>query len=570
MANAASYPLLFQQLALQRCLRNNLRVKVREQALVPARSRFVLCSVLVWGFIFAVSYEGFYELRHRFMLPLDGLMQEFLLDMLFLSLTALLVFSSGIILYSSLFAAPETAYLLSLPVPADHVFAYKLQGAVAFSSWAFVLLGSPVLIAYGMTVEDGASWIYYPSLLLFFLGFVLIPGTLGGLFCLLIVNLLPRGKKQLLVGAGTAALLLATMVVWRWYSSVQGLAFGSRDWFSAILDQLAPASSIWLPSHWIARGLQAAALGEWYRAGYYLALVWSNGLFLYVATTWLSTHLYRRGFNRTASGGTLRKKYGGQWLDRCLDKTLFFLDGQTRLLIIKDFRTFRRDPAQWFQIFIFVQLVTLYFYNMRQFYQQDIGRPFQNGISFLTLLAIAFLTCAYTGRFIFPMLSLEGRKFWILGLLPLNRDRLLWGKFMFSAVGTVIIGEFLTSFSNVMLNMPWQIVLVHGMTIAVIACVLSGLSVGLGACMPNFRESDPSKIAVGLGGTLNLVAGLLVLIVVICLMAGPWHGLLFMRQNLDERPWWIYPGIIVGASFGAATVLVSMRAGARTLRRMEF
>ena len=33
--------------------------------------------------------------------------------------------------------------------------------------------------------------------------------------------------------------------------------------------------------------------------------------------------------------------------------------------------------------------------------------------------------CAYTGRFIFPMLSLEGNKFWILGLLPLH----LWRSF---------------------------------------------------------------------------------------------------------------------------------------------
>ena len=132
-------------------------------------------------------------------------------DILFGSLTMLLIFSTGIIIYSSLFASQESAFLLTTPVPDDHVFSYKLQGAIAFSSWAFVLLGSPVLIAYGMVVKGGASWPYYPSLVLFFLGFILIPGTVGALLTLIIVNIVPRDRKQLLLGrrfrgAGAAGL----------------------------------------------------------------------------------------------------------------------------------------------------------------------------------------------------------------------------------------------------------------------------------------------------------------------------------------------------------------------------
>ena len=74
-----------------------------------------------------------------------------------------------------------------------------------------------------------------------------------------------------------------------------------------------------------------------------------------------------------------------------------------------------------------------------------------------------------------------------------------------------------------MLSMPRLIIAMHAVTIVVLALGLSGVSVGLGACMPNFRETDPSKIAVGFGGTLNLVACLLLLIVVIVLMAVPIH-----------------------------------------------
>src|SRR5262249_42148069 len=97
------------------------------------------------------------------------------------------------------FASAETSFLLAAPVAADQGFAYKFQGAVVFSRWAFVLLGSPVLLAYGLQVGDGAPWYFYVALPLFFLGFVLLPGSLGALLCLLLVTFLPRRRKQLVL-----------------------------------------------------------------------------------------------------------------------------------------------------------------------------------------------------------------------------------------------------------------------------------------------------------------------------------------------------------------------------------
>ncbi len=546
---------------------NALRV-LRERSLLRVLT-ILFCSLVVWGTVFALSYIGFREMRLKWALNLNGLLMGFLLDGLFTSLTFLLVFSTGIIAYSSLFASPEATYLLSTPLPADQIFGYKLQGAIAFSSWAVVLLGSPILIAYGLNVENGAPWFYYPGLLLFFLGFVLIPGALGAIITLLLVNIMPRDRRQLFMLATLFLLLPPLVISWRWVSDVRGLPFGSRVWFSTLLSELDFMKR--LPSHWMAQGVQSMVLDEAGQAGYYLALVWSNGLLLYLLAVWLARRLYRPCYNRMASGGRLRKKYGGHWLDLGVDRALFFLDGPIRHLIVKDFRTFRRDPAQWFQMVILVLLAVFSFSSMRRFFVKDIDFAFQNGIGLLTLVAISFLMCAYTGRFIFPMLSLEGRKFWILSLLPLKRDHLLWGKFAFSTVGVIIPAECLVIFCNSMLRIPWQVVLVHCATVAVLACTCSGLSVGLGACMPNFRENDPSKIAVGLGGTLNLIACLLILVVVICAMALPWHLHMIKDPGLTEPlPLWIYHAMAAGVIFGLLTTHLALRSGARALRNMEF
>lgn len=559
-------PILFQRLRWQ-LMRNGIDVAMQRSGVRVFT--IVASSLVIWFGVFLLSLGGFHVLQLN--LPLFGSILGLLFDFLFMALTMLLVFSSGLILYSSLFRSPEATFLLSTPARADQVFAFKYQGAIAFSSWAFILLGSPILLAYGIIAQ--VPWYFYVLLPIYFFGFVLLPGSLGALLCLLLVNWTPRRPRQAI--ALVAVLVVAAVVFWvygvarsAWLSSL------NRDAVQQLLGQFAFTQNPLVPSHWMARGLLAAARRDLEGALFYLALVASNGMFLYLFTAWMAQGLYRRGYNRVATGGMMRRRYGGLWLDRLLTGMVGFLDSQTKLLIVKDFRTFRRDPAQWAQVVIFTGLLTLYFANIRRLYLEQISWNYQNSISLLNLCATAFLLCAYTGRFIFPMLSLEGRKFWILGLLPLQRERLLWGKFVFSATGGLLIAEFLMLLGDIMLEMSWLVVVLHALTVAVLALGLSGLSVGLGACMPNFQENDPSKIAVGFGGTLNLVFGLIFLLTVIALMAAPWH--LAAAQRPDAQVvtgltgWLIAAGVVAGLLLGTAVVLVPLWLGAQALRRMEF
>jgi ABC-2 type transport system permease protein len=576
-----SQPALFRKLRW-RLLVNGINSMLDGSPIRPIS--ILMCSLVVWLFIFLVSLEGFRFLQHDVRLPLGGEIVGTLFDVLFMLLGVLLIFSSGLVLYASLFGSPETAFLLSRPARADRVFAFKFQGALAFSSWAFLLLGAPLLIAYGLV--RSAPWEFYTLFLpLFFLGFVLLPGSIGGVACLLIVNYLPKRRKQILVIGSLA--VIAVFGIW-------GLeivrASRPENWgaesVNVLLDRFAFTRSRIAPTHWVARGLRAAAgHGEMSKTLYNLALVWSNGLFLYLLTTFVASKLYRRGYNRIATGGDLRRKFGGLWMDRVIDRALPFVRPGTRLLIVKDFRTFRREPQQWAQILIFSILLTLYFTNIRRLFPGQIDWVHQNGLSILNVSTISLLLCTYTGRFVYPMLSLEGRKFWILGLLPMKREQLLWGKFAFSTVMVLGIAGLLVLLSDLMLGMPMGLILMHFLAVTVIATGLSGLSVGLGAWMPNFRETDPSKIAVGFGGTLNLVAGLAFLVIILTVMVLPWHlfsGLAATNVVIRGRDPTaalnltpanmavIATGAIIGILLGAVAVYFPLRIGARALRQMEF
>ena len=130
----------------------------------------------------------------------------------------------------------------------------------------------------------------------------------------------------------------------------------------------------------------------------------------------------------------------------------------------------------------------------------------------------ALILSTFTSRFIFPLLSLEGRNFWVLGLLPLKREAILWGKFAFASGISLVATEVLVVLSDLMLRMGPAMIALHMGMVAVLCFGLSGISVGLGARLPNLKESDPSKIAAGFGGTLNLLVSL---VFIFSIVTGP-------------------------------------------------
>ena len=249
---------------------------------------------------------------------------------------------------------------------------------MAFSSYAFVLLGSPILLGYGWMY--GVPWYFYFMLPLFFIGYILLPGSAGALLCLLAVNYLPRKPKQLALAIGSVVGLI--VLIWGYRLTLAAReAVANPDALQRLFGYFTFSRNDLLPSHWMGQSVKRpeASRGALER----LALVWSQGLFAYLAAAYAAKLLYRRGFNRLSTGDSLRRRYGGHWMDRILDRAVSFLHPQTRLLIVKDFRTFRRDPAQWGQILIFAGLLVFYTANTRRFYSEELGYYYQSGVSLL-------------------------------------------------------------------------------------------------------------------------------------------------------------------------------------------
>jgi ABC-2 type transport system permease protein len=554
-----------------RLVRNTVR-----SALLGSRLRLgmlVCCSAVFWVGLFGLFFEGF-----RFIaiyVDLVNTIVESIFSMFFLSLLVMLFFSTGILTYTGLFHSREAAFLLTTPTTTDRIFAYKFFEAMGFSSWGFLLLGSPMLVAYGITVQAPAG--FYGIFLLYLVSFVMVPGGLGAVAAILVANFFPRRQKTVL-GLGVAGLLAVVVTVVFRLLSTPGDA-GSPDWLGGMIQKLEWSQNPLWPSRWTAVGLMASAKGDHATGLFYLRILAANALLIYLVAAVVARDLYRKGYGRVQGERSSKRKAGLYALDALFHRAFFFLPRPIRLLILKDLRTFRRDPAQWSQFLIFFGLLAFYFVNIRRLSYDMQNAYWRNLVSFLNLGVTALILSTFTSRFIFPLLSLEGRNFWVLGLLPLRREAILWGKFAFASGISLVATEFLVVLSDLMLRMHPAMIGLHVGMVGVLCLGLSGISVGLGARLPNLKESDPSKIAAGFGGTLNLLVSLVFIFAIVTALALPCHLYFAGFEANDLSPFalsterfrfWLVVAIAASLVIGAVGTIVPLRIGIKAFRRMEF
>ena len=545
-------------------------------------------SLLFWSGLFVLFYSGFQFVVANVGAPgasYHAQTVQFVFTLFFVSLQIMLIFSAGIILYGGLYATRETSFLMTLPVRDSRLVYYRFQEALFFSSWGFFLLASPMMVAYGLVVS--APWYYYAYLPVMVVSFAYIPCALGAIACLLLISRLPH-LRRLVVG------LVAVVVIGGAYFSIwRTLNISNADllgaaWFKETFHRFEFTRGEWLPSTWLSNGLLDAARPTtmdpndlpWFESGKYLIVLVSNALFLHVMVTWVGSRVFRRSYHGLYARAARESVSRMAWVDRVAMLMFQPFSRATRLLILKDLRMFRRDPVQWSQFLIFFGLLLLYFANIDRFRQHraDVSvLTWVNVVSFLNLAVVGLILSTFTTRFIYPLISLEGRRFWILGRLPVERDTILWGKFLFAACGSLLPCSGLVLVSDLMLDVSPMVVIVH-QVICLLLCVgLSGMAVGLGAIMPDFREQSPSKIAAGFGGTLNLVLSALYIMLIVLMTALPCHFYL-LSYGTDIPPKMLQPGFLklwlslgIGGSLILATIVtvLPMKSGLKAFRHLE-
>ncbi len=460
---------------------------------------FILCSVIVLiSGMSLMFYSGF-----RYFNTMGGfgnIIIDKLFTFFFLGMGVMLVFSSIITSYSTIFRSEEIPFLLVRPVDYNQITLYKFFESTLLSSWAFIFIIIPFVGAYAAYNEMSPFFAMWT--LVFSIPFLIICSAAGSIFIIIFVRFIPKSKKILsssVLGAGVI-LIIALLI------NSDPAADKTMEVFniSTILPGLNSASNPMLPSFWTSEGIMALTHGQIFRGLMYWLLLMLTAIFLLVIindiggllfyTTWLST---TEGRSNNKRAPVLFK-----WLDK------IYLPHDIKAMIKKDIRVFFRDPVQWSQMIIFFGLMGLYFINIRNFNYHTIDAMWRNMIAFLNVFCLSMVLSSLGSRFIYPQLSLEGQGFWVIGLSPASMKRIVLTKFFSSLFAMIIISVTLILISSSMLNVQKEIQIITIILIISVSIAICGLSTGLGAIFIDLKQRNPAAIVSGFGGTLNLILSL--------------------------------------------------------------
>ncbi|HEY7514739.1 MAG TPA: hypothetical protein VIC87_09685, partial [Vicinamibacteria bacterium] len=474
-------------------------------------------------------------------------------------------FSALVSALSTFFLSEDLRLVLAAPVDSTRLFYSRYARAVVQAGWMVVAFVLPVLLGLGLA--RCAGWVYYLTLPIAVVPFVLIPAALGCLLTLVLVNTFPARRARdvlMLVGVLFAIGLVVLLRFLRPERLLDVRALPDVTAFFATLQS--PVTPL-LPSFWTAEALFGALLGR--VDGLHLGALWTTGLALTVLARMAYGHFYFTGWSKAQEARKARftRLAGLERMARALP-----LPVAARGLLVKDVKVFLRDTTQWSQLLLLAALAFVYVYNFKVL---DLSRiPYmslvvKNVYAFVNLGMAAFVLSAVAVRFVFPAVSAEGAAFWIVRTAPVSMRSFLWSKFWTSLFPILVMAVALTVASNHLLGVDPLLKTLTAVAVVFMAFGLVGLAAGMGAQHPRFSAENLTQVAGSYGGIAFMVLAVLFILVVVGLLAWPASYYVWaLSQGLPldlKRRLLMAACLLAAASASVLTGLVSMRRGVRAL-----
>ncbi len=563
--------------------KNHLRSLKKHLYVHAAVGVAVLLFLLVGGLIgFSWLFNWTLQPKQQ---PFGDPMLKRLVGMVLLAFFSMLTFSNLIIMMTTTYISREVEFYMAQPISHVRLFFCKFGESTLYSSWAFLVLSLPFFIALGGTgvskpgwswgcVFPAAPWSFYPITGLLLLPYILIPAATGAVIAMLITTYFPAKRMFRLAFALAVVSVLLGVLTGRNAGISFKFGHDERGDLGRVMSFMGLGDLAWAPSTWLSRGIRSALHGEYQEVLFWGALLYSSALTALQVCYWLVGPLYYRGFCSSRSSGTgQRKRAGG--LFRFFDNLFQPLPSAIRSLVVKDLTVFWRDPAQWGQLMVLFGLLFIYVANLgsaAELSRIRISLPmFQSLTTLFNIGATCFVLAILSTRFIYPMLSLEGKQQWVIGLAPLERTRLVWVKYGLCWLSSLALALPVMSLSCYVIKTNLEVTSLSLLTIIFMSLGLNSLAIGLGALMPNFQEDNPARIANGLGGTINVIASLIyIALTVIFEMPILDAAMRRALPNSGEGRTLLFICVAAMILLQSLVIVYPMRLGLRHWRRLEF
>ncbi len=468
-------------------------------------SVWLMLGAIFLGLLLFLSQANYQGLKPRLV--------ESLLSLFFFTLFFLVTVSSTVLIWGALFRSRSATFHAQMPLSdRDLYWGSAIEGGL-WSSWAVLVLGVPLVGALVLDqIFPKGIWVTFPiiqTLIMIGAAFIAVlsfilccigAGALGALILARIIPLLRRGLKGIIIIIVGAIMIGAVLVLGSLEQRGEPVEF-----MGEVIGKLRFAENPYLPPWWAQQALSNALLQDWTGWAYFVALLLSTAIGLGVIGEFIAGRRLRVELDAlTGRPEKSSRSTSKEW------HLIPFIPKDLGLLAAKDVRLFLREPAQVLQFTMFFGLLAFYLLMLprvgRAFLFDDWWRPV---VSLLNLTAVAMALATFTGRFVYPLLSLEGRRLWVLTLAPWPATRVVTAKFTFALLIGLPVSVGLVVLSGKMLALSLGIIAYQAGIITCMAIGFSAGALGLGARLADYNEDNPAKLVAGYGGTINLMASLI-------------------------------------------------------------
>lgn len=461
------------------------------------------------------------------------------------------------------FRVAENRLLLSAPVPIRSLFVLRGIETFILTSWAFVLLAAPALVALGVSYHRAPGFYAFGAGLL--AAFLIFAGALGTFLTMVFGTLLGHFRSRFgIMGLTAVLLIVAALLVGRSVVPTRAdfatmFEPGTLNGTTIALHFVEERFARW-PSHAFAVSIFGLATGQGSHPA--RAFAWSLALPLLAlaGAYWGGGVLFRRTVWRAAEGVLAARPEGAAVPPRGWPTFPVVLPGPVGGLLEKELLTLARTPQELGRAAFLAFLLLLYtFFFLRVPVPEDAGTEdvIARLIAFSLLAAGYFLTTLAL-RFVFPSLSLEGRSVWILLASPVRLRALFRAKLgLYSLAGFVGLGGISLVGGQRLGLSPGGLVL-FATLLGLMSVTIMSVALSLGVCWPDFRGRNAEALATSGGGLLTTL---------LCLayVAGTgWLGYRVLLAHLTRAPagrvaWFLGAAILWAAVVAAGPLRAAWR-----------
>ena len=480
---------------------------------IPPRTLAILgmgcgvCLVIYFGAFKVLSY---FHAQNE----LGIILSLKIFQMFWITLFAMLIFSSMVTAVSTIYLSSDNEILLTAPIPHSEIFLMRFFTTSLNTSWMVLIFSLPVFGAYGQVFHAGPF--FWPLLLFSIPTVTLIASAFAILLTIGTVYLFPAKRTKDIVLYLSLCFGLFLYLIFRMMRPedlVNPDQYGQFiEYFSAISTPAGP----WIPAGWAANLITDYLLDreiDWLLA----SLLLTTPPVLFFLGEIAMNRLFFTGFSKS------QESFGGH---RIFHSPKLF-HSRWAWFVRKELKQFTRDSNEWSQLFMIAALVVVYLYNFKALPLDRSPLPadyISNLISFANIGLAGFLAASLATRFVYPAIGAEKGAFYLIACSPLSLAKYLWYKFLFYSLPFTLLTCILITISNRFLQITGPMWWISLSVALVITWTILGMGLGFGTYFADFK-SENKTAAMGPGAILFLFCAMGYELIVLALGIFPTYRL---------------------------------------------